>query len=140
MHSKKTRKILKQRALEQFKNGMPKSTIKKMKRAHKQRVFLSIGNTFINRGYVWQKVDNRKYVAQHRLIVEKFIGRKLKKTELIHHIDGNKANNKLSNLYLFKDKALHFSFEILIKNNWLKRNFIKSNLIEIKKAVDLGEK
>lgn len=138
-HSNKTKKIIRDRALEQFKNGMPKTTIVKMKKSHQKRVFLSIGNTFVNsRGYRWLKTGNKKYEAEHRYKVEKYIGRKLKRTELIHHLDGNTTNNKLSNLYLFTNKALHFSFEILVKNQWLKRDFIKSNLKEFK--VDLAEK
>lgn len=140
MHSQKIRKLLRKRALEQFKKGMPISTIRKMVKSHKRRVFLSIGNTFDSRGYRWLKIGNRKYVSEHRYKVEKYIGRKLKKTELVHHLDGNGLNNKLNNLYLFTNKAIHFSIEILIKYNYLERDFLKSNLKKFKNAVDLGEK
>lgn len=131
-HSKKTRELLKKRALEQFRNGMPNSTKQKMIKAHKKRVFLSLGNTFVNRGYIWVKVGKQKYVAQQRYIVEKYIGRKLKKNELVHHIDGNKMNNKLRNLYIFTNKAIHFSIEILIKYGYIGRDFLKTNLKEFK--------
>ena len=35
---------------------------------------------------------------QHRIVVEKMLGRKLKKGEIVHHIDGDKHNNASSNL------------------------------------------
>lgn len=34
----------------------------------------------------------------HRLIMEKHLGRKLSKKEIVHHIDGNRQNNSLGNL------------------------------------------
>lgn len=37
-------------------------------------------------------------VGLHRIIIELHIGRKLRSDEHIHHIDGNKSNNSLSNL------------------------------------------
>ena len=40
------------------------------------------------------------YVFEHILIVETAIGRFLEEHEIIHHIDGNKQNNLLENLYL----------------------------------------
>jgi hypothetical protein len=132
--SKKTRALIKAKAFEQFKNGMPESTKKKMRKAHQKRVFLSIGNTFVNRGYIWVKVGKQKYVAQQRVVVEKYIGRKLKKNELVHHLDGNGLNNKLNNLYIFTNKAIHFSVEILTKYGYIGRDFLKSNLKEFKKG------
>ena len=41
---------------------------------------------------------NGKQVRLHRALMEAYIGRKLKSWELVHHIDGNKHNNELSNL------------------------------------------
>lgn len=43
----------------------------------------------------------------HRKIVERFIGRKLLKTEQVHHIDGNKQNNDISNLCLLSSCGEH---------------------------------
>jgi len=50
---------------------------------------------------------NGKRVLQHRHIMEKFIGRKLKKGERIHHNNGNKTDNRIENLQLFSSNAEH---------------------------------
>lgn len=45
-------------------------------------------------------VNDGKKTREHRLIVEKHLGRNLKKNEHIHHIDGNKLNNDIKNLLI----------------------------------------
>jgi hypothetical protein len=44
--------------------------------------------------------NKKGYVLAHRFIMEKFIGRFLKKDEVVHHIDGNMENNSIENLLL----------------------------------------
>ena len=53
------------------------------------------------------KANCRGYVAEHVLIVEKVIGRYLKKPEEIHHVDLNPHNNSKDNLVLCQDTAYH---------------------------------
>ena len=66
-------------------------------------------------GYKWIRIPNRGYVAEHRLVMEKFIGRSLHSFEHVHHIDCNRLNNKISNLAILS-KREHYFIEKLISN------------------------
>jgi hypothetical protein len=76
------------------------------------------GNLINSQGYILElckdhpKANRHGYVQQHRLIVERHIGRYLKNEELIHHIDGNKQNNDISNLYLFESNSSHAKYHL----------------------------
>lgn len=49
------------------------------------------------------------YVYQHRLVMEEHLGRYLLPEEIVHHKDGNRSNNKISNLTLFSSQSEHLS-------------------------------
>lgn len=55
-------------------------------------------------GYVKNCEDRNHRYLVHRKIMEEHIGRKLKPTEIVHHIDGNKLNNDISNLMIVSRK------------------------------------
>jgi hypothetical protein len=59
-----------------------------------------------HRGYVIVIVDGRR-VREHRLVMERAIGRLLTDSEVVHHKDGNKANNALENLELLPNQSAH---------------------------------
>lgn len=43
----------------------------------------------------------------HRVVAEEKLGRKLLRTEIVHHIDGNKQNNHPDNLMIFTSHSEH---------------------------------
>lgn len=56
--------------------------------------------------------NKMKYVREHRLVVEKYIGRFLKSEEMVHHIDEIKNNNSPNNLMAFINRSAHVRFHI----------------------------
>lgn len=64
---------------------------------------------------------------QHRVVMEKVLGRKLKKGEIVHHIDHNKKNNHPKNLEVMT-QSQHARLHL----KTMKRNK-KGYLLKIKK-------
>jgi hypothetical protein len=44
------------------------------------------------------KLKDGTTIDEHILIIQTHLGRKLERTEVVHHIDGNTRNNDISNL------------------------------------------
>jgi len=61
----------------------------------------------IKRGKYWSVRSGNGYIFEHRLVMEKHLGRKLLDTEAIHHMDRNPENNDISNLQLFSSHGQH---------------------------------
>lgn len=63
----------------------------------------------MRKGYVINRT-NGGHVRQHRLVVEKCMGRKLTSKEVVHHINGDKSDNRIINLILFENQIDHMKF------------------------------
>ena len=48
--------------------------------------------------------DKRNYIREHRLVMEKYIGRFLLPSEVIHHINGIKTDNRIENLKIVSNE------------------------------------
>ena len=72
------------------------------------------GGKMIVGGYVYRYnpkhplATKMGYVCEHRLVMEKKIGRYLMPTEVVHHRDEDKKNNIISNLELIESTGKHF--------------------------------
>ena len=54
--------------------------------------------------------SSRNSVLEHRLVMEKHIGRFLKKEEVVHHINNLKHDNRIENLQLFLNQSDHMKY------------------------------
>ena len=83
------------------------------------------GGKIIKIGYILIKNPNhpfansKGYVREHRLVMEKYLGRGLLPKEIIHHINGDKKDNRIENLMLFANKGEHIIFHSQIKKSLL---------------------
>jgi hypothetical protein len=74
------------------------------------------GRTIAKKGYIYILKPNHPfhnysgYVPEHRLTIEKHIGRYLKPQEVVHHINGITGDNRIENLMLFNNSVEHFNY------------------------------
>jgi len=54
--------------------------------------------------------DKRGYILEHRLVMEKHLGRTLLLTEVVHHINGIPDDNRIENLSLFVNRGYHMLY------------------------------
>lgn len=64
---------------------------------------------------------NGIFISEHRYLMEKFIGRKLKSDEVVHHINFRRDDNRLENLIVMS-KTAHSSFHNLKHNKIISHN------------------
>ncbi len=82
-----------------------------------------------NHGYVRIKVADEagRWAIEHVVVMEKRIGRKLHRGEIVHHIDGNRQNNSDDNLYLCRNHVHHQEVERQLKETF--RAMLKSGKV-----------
>lgn len=79
-----------------------------------KRQRLPVGSLYVDSdGYIRVKVEpgKGKWILQHTLVMQEHLGRPLTSTEVVHHINGVRTDNRLENLFLCHDRSEHNRIE-----------------------------
>lgn len=80
----------------------------------------------------------RRRIAEHRLVMAKYLNRCLKTYEVVHHIDHDKLNNDITNLKLISSNGPHLAITILenkVKRLKKKNQLLKEKINELKAKI-----
>lgn len=104
IHTEKTKLIIGKKSSEKFTEEYKQKVRDRSQGKRKSKGY---------HGYVKVKdyehpfTDSNNDIFEHRLVMEKHIGRKMHKKELVHHINAIRDDNRIENLYLCESRSHH---------------------------------
>ena len=91
-------------------------------------------NRFDGNGYPIILIDGR-WVKEYRYVMEKYLGTKLKRGQIIHHIDHDKKNSKIENLVICKDAMEHSRLDHLFNGTLHPYKTIKYKITKDRRVI-----
>lgn len=85
-------------------------------------------------GYTVLSMGKGKRKFEHRIVMEKFLDRKLTSQEKIHHINGIKTDNRIENLRVVTQSE---HIKIHISDGTLKNNYWKGKKFSLKHRANM---
>lgn len=117
-----------------------KERIESLKRWHRNNISPNWkgGRHKMYLGYIYvykpdhpHAVSNHTYVLEHRLVMEKHIGRYLFPWEIVHHINGVRDDNRIENLELLPSRKHNTKVQEVYKENLFLQKIV-SDFLSIK--------
>lgn len=103
-HSKKSKIVIGEKSRKKF---TPEYKEKNYRSKCRGTTTRSINGYVLVKNYEHPNRNSHNDVLEHILIMSKIIGRPLKKSEVVHHINCVRDDNRSENLFLFKNRSEH---------------------------------
>jgi len=78
--------------------------------------------------------NNKGYVLEHRLVMERQLGRYLLPEEVIHHINHIRDDNRIENLQLMANQSEHHSLHMINNKIWVRKRHKPETIEKMKKS------
>lgn len=78
------------------------------------QILLSLDDPFICMAAIR---DESYYVYEHRIVMARHINRPLWSEEVVHHINGDRADNRIENLQLFHTQGAHSKYHAKLRRD-----------------------